>query len=128
MHNNATNGIERPDNVEPSKQQQQQQLPDNPLYHSYQVNDDCGYSTCRNENFVFAEQLPDNPLYHSNQANVDKEDSKFEKDEARSLPLQDKNAVYAQPNKLARVSNANHDDSNESQIENVYDEVNTTID
>ncbi|XP_078326665.1 uncharacterized protein LOC111102483 isoform X2 [Crassostrea virginica] len=122
--NNATNGIERPENVEPSKQQQQ--LPDNTLYHSYLVNEDCGYSTCGNESIVSTEQLPYNPLYHSYQANGGKEDSKYYKDEAGTLLLQDSNAVYAQPNKLTRASNANHNDSNESQFENVYAQVNKT--
>ncbi|XP_022291959.2 uncharacterized protein LOC111103182 isoform X3 [Crassostrea virginica] len=120
-YNNATNGIERPENVDPSKH-----LPDNPLYRSYQVNDDSGYSTCGNENLVSIEQLPDNPLYHSYQENEGKEDSKNEKDEVGTLPLQDSNAVYAQPNKLTRSSNVNQDDYNESQNENVYAQVNKT--
>ena len=97
------------------------------MYHSYLVNEDCGYSTCGNESFVSTEQLPYNPLYHSYQANGgNKEDSKYDKDEAGTLLLQDSNAVYAQPNKLARASIVNHDDSNESQIENVYAQVNKT--
>nr|XP_022292869.1 uncharacterized protein LOC111103718 [Crassostrea virginica] len=123
-YNNATNGIERPENGESSKQQQQ--LPDNPLYHSYLVNEDCGYSACGNESFISTEQLPYNPLYHSYQANGGKVDSKYDKDEARTLLLQGSNAVYAQPNKLARASIVNHNDSNESQIENVYAQVNKT--
>nr|XP_022291961.1 uncharacterized protein LOC111103182 isoform X3 [Crassostrea virginica] len=120
-YNNATNGIERPENVDPSKH-----LPDNPLYHSYQVNDDSGYSTCGNENLVSIEQLPDNPLYHSYQENEGKEDSKNEIDDVGTLPLQDCNAVYAQPNKLTRTSNVNQDDPTESQIENVYAQINKT--
>ena len=90
-YNNAINGIERPENVDPSKQ-----------------------------------HLPDNPLYHSYQENKGKEDSKNEKDEVGTLPLQDSNAVYAQPNKLTRSSNVNQDDYNESQNENVYAQVNKT--
>ena len=121
-YNNATNGVERPENVDPSKQH----LPDNPLYHSYQVNDDSGYSTCGNGYLVSTEQLPDNPLYHSYQENEDKEDTKNEKDEVGTLLLQDSNAVYAQPNKLTRSSNVNQGDYNESQNENVYAQVNKT--
>ncbi|XP_022294546.2 uncharacterized protein LOC111105272 isoform X1 [Crassostrea virginica] len=123
-YNNATNGTERPENVEASKQQQQ--LPDNTLYHLYQVNDNCGYSTCGIESLVSTAELPDNPLYHSYQENGGKEDSKNEKDEVVTLLLQDSNNVYSQPNKLTRTSNANQDDSNESQIENVYAQVNKT--
>ena len=96
------------------------------MYHSYLVNEDCGYSTCGNESIVSTEQLPYNHLYHSYQANGGKEDSKYYKDEAGTLLLQDSNAVYAQPNKLTRVSNAYHNDSNESQFENVYAQVNKT--
>ena len=96
------------------------------MYHSYQVNDDCGYSTCGIESLVSTAQLPDNPLYHSYQENGGKEDSKNEKDEVVTLLLQDSNDVYTQPNKLTRTSNANQDDSNESQIENVYAQVNKT--
>ena len=90
------------------------------------MNDDSGYSTCGNGYLVSTEQLPDNPLYHSYQENGGKGDSKNEKDEDGFLPLQDSNDVYAQPNKLTRVSNANQDDSNESQNENVYAQVNKT--
>ena len=122
-YNNATNGIERPENVDPSKQH----LPDNPLYQSYQENDDGGYSTCKNENIGHTEKLPDNTLYNSYQASGSKEDSKQNNGkDAGTLPIQDGNDVYAQPNKLAKVSNANQDDSNESQNENVYAQVNKT--
>lgn len=73
------------------------------------------------------EQLPDNPLYHSHQENVDKDDSKQNNGkDAGTLSLEDSNAVYAQPNKLAKVSNSNQDNSNESQNENVYAQVNKT--
>nr|XP_022293674.1 uncharacterized protein LOC111104161 isoform X2 [Crassostrea virginica] len=121
---NATDGIERPENAHSTAQQQ---LPDNPLYQSYQENDDGGYSTCRNENIGHTEQLPNNPLYHSYQANGNKEDSKQNNGkDAGTLPLEDSNAVYAQPNKLAKASNSNQDDSNESQNENVYAQVNKT--
>ena len=97
------------------------------MYQSYQVNDDGGYSTCRNENIDHTEQLPDNPLYHSYQANGSKDDSKQNNvKDAGTLSLEDSNAVYAQPNKLAKASNSNQDDSNESQNENVYAQVNKT--
>lgn len=121
---NATDGIERPEYADSTAQQQ---LPDNPLYQSYQENDDGGYSTCRNENIGYTEQLPNNPLYHSYQANGSKEDSKQNNGkDAGTLPLEDSNAVHAQPNKLAEISNSNQDYSNESQNENVYAQVNKT--
>nr|XP_022295115.1 uncharacterized protein LOC111105238 isoform X2 [Crassostrea virginica] len=57
----ATNGIERPENVDSNEQQQ---LPNNPLFQLYQINDDGGYSTCRIENIGYTEHLPDDTLYH----------------------------------------------------------------
>nr|XP_022291940.1 uncharacterized protein LOC111103172 isoform X2 [Crassostrea virginica] len=121
---NTTDDTENPENVDSNEQRQ---LPDNPLYQSYQVNDDGGYSTCGIESIAQMEQLPDNPLYHSHQENGDKDDSKQNNGkDAGTLSLKDSNAVYAQPNKLAKVSNSNQDNSNESQNENVYAQVNKT--
>ena len=97
------------------------------MYQSYQVNYDRGYSNCGIESIALIEQLPDNPLYHSHQENGGKDDSKQNNGkDAGTLSLEDSNAVYAQPNKLAQASNSNQDDSNESQNENVYAQVNKT--
>lgn len=105
----------RPENVDSNEHQ----LPDNPLYHSYQVNDASG-----NENQISTEQLPDNPLYHSYLENDDKGNSKIEKDDAGASTSPENNAVYTIPIELAKASTANQDDSNES--ENVYAQVNKT--
>ena len=120
----AANGTECPENID---LKEQRQLPDNPLYQSYQINDGGGYSTCRNENIGHTEHLPDNTLYHSYQENGSKADSKQNNwKDGGTPPLQDSDALYAQPNKLAKASNSHQDNSNEGQNENVYAQVNKT--
>nr|XP_022291505.1 uncharacterized protein LOC111102872 isoform X4 [Crassostrea virginica] len=106
-NNDATNGSKRPENIDGSKQQQ---LLDNPLFHSHLAIVDCGYSTYGSENQGSTEQLPDNPLYHSYYENGDTVDSKNAKEETGISASQENNVLY-------------QDDFNENQNENVYAQV-----
>ena len=60
MFDYATDGVDPPENIDPSKQQ----LPDNPFYELLQVIDVGGYSTCGNENQNLAAQLSHYRFYH----------------------------------------------------------------
>ena len=102
-NNDATNGFNGPENIDGSKEQQ---LLDNPSFHSHLAILDCGYSTYGSENQGSTEQLPDNPLYHSYYENGDTADSMNEKEETR---------IFA--------SQENKNDSDESQNENLYAQV-----
>lgn len=106
-NNDANNGFNGPENIDGSKQQQ---LLDNPLFHSHLAIVDCGYSTYGSENQGSTEQLPDNPLYHSYYENGDTVDSKNAKEETGISASQENNVLY-------------QDDFNENQNENVYAQV-----
>nr|XP_022295548.1 uncharacterized protein LOC111105508 [Crassostrea virginica] len=81
-YDKATNGTERAENVDSTEQQ----LPYNPLFQLYQINDDGGYSFCRIENIGHTEQLPNDTLYHFFEGNDETIDSKNETDRAGTLP------------------------------------------
>ena len=114
-YDKATNGTERAENVDSTEQQQ---LPYNPLFQLYQINDDGGYFTCRIENIGYSELLPNDALYHFYEGIDEIIDSKNETDRAGTLPSKKHNAVYAPPNQLAEASSGNQDYSDE--YENVY--------
>ena len=114
-YDKATNGIDRPENVDSNEQQQ---LPDNSQFQSYHLKDNRGYSFCRIENIGYAELLPNDTLYHFYEGNDKTIDSKNETDRARTLPCKEHNALYAPPYQLAEASSGNQDDSDE--YENAY--------
>ena len=118
-YDKATNGTERAENVDSTEQQQ---LPYDPLFQLYQINDDGGYSFCRIENIGHTEQLPDDTLYHFFEGNGETIYSKNETDRAGTLPST-KNTMLC-THDLPEDSSGNQDYSNEN--ENAYAQVNKT--
>ena len=103
---------------------EQQQLPDNALFQSYQLNVDGEYSICRIENIGYNELLPSDALYNFYEGNDEMIDSKNETDRAGTLSFKEHNALYAPPNQLTEASSGNQDYSDE--YENAYAQVNKT--
>ena len=97
---------------------EQQQLPDNALFQSYQLNVDGEYSICRIENIGYNELLPSDALYNFYEGNDETIESKNETDRAGTLPFKEHNALYAPPNQLTKASSGNQDYSDE--YENAY--------